>query len=116
MLPTKILVDLDEINGTSCGSLSHQFELDENANPPRYNPVSGQGPFMSGHLLAIKDTNGDIINWDLVIVYFNFGHSCHGLHAFRLSTASEDPLGGYCKWDGSATDCADGKASVEEDC
>ncbi len=112
-LPSEILAILDKVNGNSCGGPSHELELDTQADPPEYNKRA-TGDFILAKCLAIMDGD-DIVDWQLTIRYVNPGHSCNGMHVFRMNTPASDPRGLYCKKTSSGTDC-DGAEATVTDC
>lgn len=46
---------------------------------------------------------------------FKASGTCSGSMYFRNETASSDPVGSYCDWNGVDKDCSRGEASVVED-
>lgn len=69
------------------------------------------GPFTLVNLLAIDDGGSD--SWALQIINFDQTPSgCFGVTNYRLDTPSDDPVGEYCKWNGSSKDCSAGRAVV----
>ena len=110
--PTFVMAALVEIDGESCGSLSHRLEFDSTASPPAYNKV-GSGDFIYAKCWR-TDLGGGNYTWDLKLRYTGAG-PCNGLYNFRLSTAADDPVGPYCIYSSGNIDCAAGKAGVIDD-
>ena len=111
--PQYIEASLLEIDGNSCGSLSHTLELDTSGSTPEYNLVSGAGDFDYATAWRVTPSGGST-TWRMRI-YYTGGGSCNGFHDFIRKTAADDPTGDYCilASDGSP-DCSAGKASCSE--
>ena len=79
-----------------------------------YVSVAGQGDFQYAVCTAIMD-NGSIVDWELMIRYWNPGHSCSGIWVFRQTSPSAEPVGDFCIFDSGSTDCTKGQASIVDD-
>lgn len=107
--PGSVTASVIEIGGTSCGTLHARMDFDSTSQPPEYYLVSGD--FAYARLWQV-DLGGGSVTWQLK-VYVGSGQ-CAGLHSFRLTTPAASPLGDYCLWDGSSTNCDKGQAAVIE--
>lgn len=69
------------------------------------------GDFTVVNLYAVKDGGQD--SWAIQVVNFNpTPTGCYGFTDFRRSTPSTNPVGTYCHWDGTVSDCSVGQAVV----
>lgn len=69
------------------------------------------GDFTIVNLYAVQDGGQD--SWAIQVVNFNASPTgCYGFTDYRRSTPSADPIGTYCLWDGSVSDCSAGQAVV----
>lgn len=105
--PDQIRATLIECNGTSCENANHDLGYVEDSNPPEYQGISGD--FIYARCLRIN-LGGSNYTWELTL--YKGSNPCGGFHTLRLSTAADDPVGDYCKWTGSSTDCTQAKAKV----
>lgn len=112
-LPTFVLATLSEINGTSCGSLSHRMKLEASSDPPEYF-IDGSGDFQYANLKQVTKADASK-TWDITIVYLNSSSPCTGIHTFRRDPSADDPTGNFCIRAGSGVDCSKGKASIVDD-
>ena len=119
--PTYIRAFLDEIGGTSCGTLSHRLERVEDSDPPDYLSVPGVGNFLFARCQGQKDGNGDVVDYNLTIVYYNPGQNCHGTYADfyktdgPASSPPASPTGDYCRGSSGSVNCGNGQAHVVSD-
>ncbi len=111
--PNTVLVELDEVDGASCGTITGRAELQSGISPPQYDMLSG-GDFAVLRLNQVTLSNGDK-TWDLLIYYANMGSSCAGFHSMRRTTNVDDPVGNYCKLSNGTTDCDESQANVRDD-
>jgi hypothetical protein len=109
--PTFILVTLNEINGSSCGTLSHRMEL-TGSSPPQYT-LSGSGSFTGGTNTRV-DLGGGNYTWELAIRYSVSG-PCRGNFVFGRTTAADDPTGDFCRLQSGTPNCSAGKATSVDD-
>lgn len=112
-LPNFVLASLIEIDGSSCGSLSHRMELVASSSPPEYRET-GSGDFAYASLIQVTKSGGTK-TWDITIVYLNSSSPCNGAHTFRRDPDADDPDGNFCVRVGSGIDCTKGKATVVDD-
>jgi len=120
-LPTYLRAELLEIDGQSCGDLNHRLERVEGSDPPDYKGIIDGGDFMFARCQGVKDSGGAVVDYNLTIVYFSPGHSCHGSHSDFYKTDGPvanppaSPEGDYCLGESGDVDCSSGKARVVND-
>lgn len=114
--PEYLRVVLNEVNGSSCGTLNHRYKRDAGSDPPTWSSIPGGGDFLYGACAGMTDASGQMESFELMIRYFNYGTPCHGIHTFHRSPASpDDPTGNYCAYSNEQINCDLAKASVYND-
>lgn len=109
--PTRLMVTLVEIHGSSCGSFSQRVCYVPDSSPPTYQK-DGTGDFYTTSLFQVPV--GNDISWKLTLRNLNPG-SCQGIFTFLRSVAADDPEGTYYIINNGQPDSSLGTATAVND-